>query len=48
LFRYRQLAGIACSVSRRRADHRRRLTALKDAVDPGNLFHLNHNIQPSH
>ena len=24
-----------------------RLTALKDAVDPDNVFHLNHNIQPS-
>ena len=25
-----------------------RLTALKDAVDPDNVFHLNHNIAPSH
>jgi hypothetical protein len=25
-----------------------RLTALKNAVDPDNLFHLNHNIAPSH
>ncbi|SDF39441.1 FAD/FMN-containing dehydrogenase [Blastococcus fimeti] len=24
-----------------------RLTALKDAVDPGNAFHLNHNVAPS-
>ncbi len=24
-----------------------RLTALKDAVDPGNVFHLNHNVAPS-
>jgi len=24
-----------------------RLTALKDAIDPENFFHLNHNIRPS-
>src|SRR5436305_1367426 len=28
-------------------DKRTRLTALKDAYDPANFFHLNHNIAPS-
>ena len=26
---------------------RARLTAVKDAYDPDNIFHLNHNIAPS-
>jgi FAD/FMN-containing dehydrogenase len=29
-------------------DKRTRLTALKDVYDPANVFHLNHNIAPSH
>ena len=29
------------------APQRERLTAVKDAYDPDNVFHLNHNIVPS-
>jgi FAD/FMN-containing dehydrogenase len=29
-------------------DKRTQLTALKDTYDPANVFHLNHNITPSH
>ena len=30
-----------------RVSQRTRLTAVKDAYDPDNVFHLNHNIAPS-
>jgi FAD/FMN-containing dehydrogenase len=37
-------AGVRRAYSRRKLD---RLTALKDAYDPDNVFHLNQNIKPS-
>jgi hypothetical protein len=36
-------AGVSRAYSRAKLD---RLTALKDTWDPGNVFHLNHNIPP--
>jgi FAD/FMN-containing dehydrogenase len=38
----------ASGVRRAYSDTQRaRLTAVKDAYDPNNVFHLNHNIAPS-
>jgi hypothetical protein len=36
--------GARCALS---AHELARLTAVEDACDPGNAFHLNHNIPPS-